>query len=51
MPNGTFDDIKFLHPEVPAFDYVKDVYTDLVQTHFEFWAPTDFDILFYYQPD
>lgn len=50
MPKGTFDEKQFKKdPSQPDFKTVYEVPADGEFTSKVYWAPTDFDILFYYQ--
>lgn len=54
MPKGTFDMQQFFSQiEQPQFNILHQVWTDdrskFREIQAEFWAPTDFDILFFYQ--
>ena len=50
MPKDTFDERQFNRdPNQPEFEPVYEVAADGDFTSKVYWAPSDFDVLFYYQ--
>ena len=47
MPQGRFDD-EWLLGDDRMTDFVREIKTGPQETFLEFWAPTDFDVLFFY---